>query len=59
MNGKVVDSLKSGVKRQVNTLKKAVRYPVGPFETIDEIVRNTRSTIKSVTGDFLKFPFRR
>jgi len=49
MNG-VVETIRSGVEKQVRTIKKAITTPMGPFETIDELVRNTRSNIKQITS---------
>lgn len=49
MNGRIADTLRAGVERQIATLKSAIRTPTGPFETVDAIVRNARSTVKAIT----------
>lgn len=45
----VVDIVKTGAKRQRSTLMNVVSRPSGPFSTVDQLVKNARTTAKQVT----------
>jgi len=44
----VVNIVKAGARRQRSTLKNVVRRPVGPFSTVDQVVKNARMTAKQI-----------
>jgi hypothetical protein len=44
-----------GVRRQVETVTQFLTEPVGVFETLDRIVRNTRRTVREVM-ESIKLP---
>ncbi|HDN18285.1 MAG TPA: hypothetical protein ENF41_04410 [Candidatus Bathyarchaeota archaeon] len=47
---KAVDIVIRGVSRQVDTVMDFLTTPKGVFETVDQIIRNARMTVKEVTG---------
>jgi len=46
----IVDTVREGVQRQIATVRSAATTPKGPFEVVDEVVRNARTTARSVLG---------
>lgn len=48
--GTIVDTLREGVQRQADTVRSFATTPMGPFAAIDEVVRNTRTTVKAIVG---------
>lgn len=46
----VVDIVKTGARRQMNTVVNFATAPVGVFETVDKMVRQARSTAQSVVS---------
>lgn len=48
MNMPIVEIVKSGARNQANTLVSFLTTPVGPFETVDRMVKNARSTARQV-----------
>lgn len=43
-----VDIVVRGAKQQVGNVIDFVTTPVGPFETVDKMVKNTRNTARSL-----------
>ncbi|MEM2618752.1 MAG: hypothetical protein QW356_04625 [Candidatus Hadarchaeales archaeon] len=44
----VLEIVLNGVRRQAETVTRFVTQPVGIFETVDQVVRNTRKTAKDI-----------
>lgn len=46
----VIEILKRGVTRQAENVRTFMTTPTGPFETLDKVVRNSRSTAREVVA---------
>lgn len=44
----IVDIVTTGVRSQVENVRALLTTPVGPFETVDKMIRQTRTTGRQV-----------
>jgi len=46
----IVNALMRGVRSEVQNVKSFVMTPIGPFETVDAIIKDARRTVREVAG---------